>query len=161
MLEISILSPLLQDFFFFNIVYQKISNIPLDAHTSAHIFQKQVISTANAVNSYSFYTAILSNLTRENSQAQDKKQRCKRSRRTICFVQKRICTETVIHSSSWHICIKGSYPVQEIWSKTTSLRKTLLCLKMYKNVSMILWRFYVFETEEVLVFHPQYLHTRD
>ena len=36
-------------FFFFNIVYQKISNMPLDAHTSAHIFEKQVTSTANAV----------------------------------------------------------------------------------------------------------------
>lgn len=50
MLEISILSPLLQDFFFFfNIVYQKISNMPLDAHKSTHIFEKQVISAANAV----------------------------------------------------------------------------------------------------------------
>ena len=35
--------------FFFNIVYQKISNMPLDAHKSTHIFEKQVISAANAV----------------------------------------------------------------------------------------------------------------
>ena len=101
-IEISIL-------FFLNIVHQKISNMPLDAHKSTHIFEKQVISAANAVK-FLF-------LTRENSQVQDKKQRCERSRRTLCSVQKRICIETAIHSTSWQICIKGSYPLPEIRSK--------------------------------------------
>ena len=51
---------------------------------------------------------------------------------------------------------------KRIWMHiTTSLRKILLCLKMYKNVGMIRWRFYVFETEEILVFHSQYLYVRD
>ena len=95
--------------FFLNIVHQKISNMPLDAHKSTHIFEKQVISAANAVK-FLF-------LTRENSQVQDKKQRCERSRRTLCSVQKRICIETAIHSTSCHICMKGSYPLPEIRSK--------------------------------------------
>ena len=32
---------------------------------------------------------------------------------------------------------------------------------MYKNVSMIRWGFYVFETEEIQIFYPEYLYARD